>query len=151
MAITTDAAIDFFGTQDTLGTSSADVTDTSFSVAGDLSTWTNDDDVREAFVVLLVNYSVAPDANSVINLYLRPLNIQSTNDADIPDANNLQGYVGSFTVNDVTTAQYPWVEIHLPNSYTSQQYEFYLQNATGQTMPAGWDVFVTPKTIGPHA
>ena len=84
MAISTDSAIDFFGTQDTLGTTSADVTDTSFSIAGDLSTWTNDDDAPQAAVTLNVNYSVAPDANSVINLYLRPLNIQSTNGQEIP-------------------------------------------------------------------
>jgi hypothetical protein len=150
MAISTDAAIDFFGTQDTLGTSSAAVADTAFSVAGDLSTWTNDDDVREAFVVLLANFSVAPDANSVINLFIRPLNIQGTNDAEVPDANIQQGYVGSFSINDVTTAQYPWVEISLPNSYTSSAYEFYVENQTGQSLPAAWDLYVTPKTVGPH-
>ena len=151
MAISTDSAIDFFGTQDTLGTTSADVTDTSFSIAGDLSTWTNDDDAPQAAVTLNVNYSVAPDANSVINLYLRPLNIQSTNDQEIPDANYQHSYVGSFPVNDVTTSQFASIIISLPNTVTSQQYEFYLENKTGQTMPAGWDVFVTPKTIGPHA
>ena len=151
MAITTDAAIDFFGTQDTLGTSSSAVTDTSFSVAGDLSTWVNDDDAKETAVVLNVNYSVAPDANSVINLYLRPLNIQSTNDQEIPDANFLHTYVGSFPVNDVTTSQFSSIIISLPNVETSQNYEFYVENQTGQTMPAGWDIFVTPKAIGPHA
>ena len=151
MAITTDSAIDFFGTQDTLGTTSADVTDTSFSIAGDLSTWTNDDDAPHAAVTLNVNYSVAPDANSVINLYLRPLNIQSTNGQEIPDANYQHSYAGSFPVNDVTTSQFSSIIISLPNTVTSQQYEFYLENKTGQTMPAGWDVFVTPKTIGPHA
>ena len=151
MAISTDAAIDFFGTQDTLGTSSSAVTDTSFSVAGDLSTWVNDDDAKETAVVLNVNYSVAPDANSVINLYLRPLNIQSTNDQEIPDANFLHTYVGSFPVNDVTTSQFSSIIISLPNVETSQNYEFYVENQTGQTMPAGWDIFVTPKAIGPHA
>ena len=151
MTISTDAAIEFFGTQDTLGTSSAAVSDNSFSVAGDLSTWTNDDDAPQASIVLLVNYSVAPDANSVINLYLRPLNIQSTNDQPVPDSNFQHTYVGSFPVNDVTTAQYINLQISLTNNATSQQYEFYVENQTGQTMPAGWDIYVTPKTIGPHA
>ena len=151
MAISTDAAIHFFGTQDTLGTSSAAVADAAFSVAGDLSTWTNDDDAPQASVVLLANYSSAPDAGSVINLYLRPLNIQSTNDQDIPDANFQHAYVGGFPVNDVTTAQYVAIEISLPNTVTSQQYEFYVENQTGQSLPAGWDIYVTPKTIGPHA
>ena len=41
MAITTDAAIDFFGTQDTLGTSSADVTDTSLTTVYTVPTATS--------------------------------------------------------------------------------------------------------------
>jgi len=151
MAISTDAAIEFFGTQDTLGTSSAAVADGAYSIAGDLSTWVNDDDAPQASVVLLANFSVAPDANSSINLYLRPLDIQSTNDQDVPDANFQHTYVGSFPVNDVTTAQYINIQISLPNNTTSQNYEFYVENKTGQSLPAGWDIFVTPKTLGPHA
>jgi len=151
MAIGTDSAIEFFGTQDTLGTSSSAVADAAFSIAGDLSTWVNDDDAVTANVILLVNYSVAPDASSSINLYLRPLDVQSTNDQEIPDANFQHSYVGSFPVNDVTTAQYISINISLPNNKTSQNYEFYIENVTGQTIPASWDIFVTPKAIGPHA
>lgn len=151
MAISTDAVVEFFGTQDTLGTSSAAVADAAFSIAGDLSTWTNDDDAPQASVTLLANYSVAPDANSSINLYLRPLDIQSTNDQDVPDANFQHTYVGSFPLNDVTTAQYIAIEISLPNTQTSQDYEFYVENQSGQSLPAGWDIYVTPKTLGPHA
>ena len=151
MAIGSDSAIEFFGTQDTLGTSSADVTNNSFSIAGDLSTWTNDDDALMASVILLVNYASAPDVNTSVNLYLRPLNMEGTNDGDVPDANFQHMYVGSFPTNDVTTAQYILITISLPNTKTSQEYEFYVENKTGQTLPAGWDIFVTPKTIGPHA
>ncbi len=151
MAISTDAAINFFGTQDTLGTSSATVADAAFSIAGDLSTWTNDDDAPQASVTALIDYSVAPDANSVVNLYLRLLNTQSTNDQETPDANFQHTFVGSFPVNDVTTNQYITIDISLPNGQTSQQYEFYIENVTGQTIQAGWDLYVTPKTIGPHA
>ena len=151
MAIATDAAIEFFGTQDTLGTSSAAVANDAFSIAGDLSTFTNDDDAPQASVILLANFSVAPDANSSINLYLRPLNIQSTNDGDVPDANFQHIFVGSFPLNDVTTAQYILITIALPNTKTSQEYEFYVENKSGQSLPAAWDIFVTPKTIGPHA
>lgn len=151
MAIGTNSLIEFFGTQDTLGTSSAAVANDAFSVAGDLSTWTNDDDAPQASVVLLANFSVSPTANSSINLYLRPLNVQSTNDQDVPDANFQHAYVGSFPLNDVTTAQYINIQISLPNNVTSQQYEFYVENKSGQSLPAGWDVYVTPKTVGPHA
>ncbi|MGR3220769.1 MAG: hypothetical protein ACUZ8H_13275 [Candidatus Anammoxibacter sp.] len=150
MAIGADAAIEFFGTQDTLGTSSSAVANNAFSVAVDLSTWVNDDDAPQASIVLLANFSVAPDTNSVINLFLRPLNIQSTNDGDVPDANFLHIFVGSFPLNDVTTAQYINIQISLPNNATSQNYEFYVENKSGQSLPAGWDIFVTPKTLGPH-
>lgn len=151
MTIGTGSLIDFFGTQDTLGTSSSSVADGAFSIAADLSTWTNDDDATFASVVLLANYTVAPTANSVINLYLRLLNIQGTNDQDIPDVNFRHVYVGSFPLNDVTTAQYIPLIIDLPNNFESQEYEFYIENDAGQTLPAGWDIFVTPKAIGPHA
>lgn len=151
MAIGTDSAIEYFGTQDTLGSSTAAVADAAFSVAGDVVNWTNDDDALMASVVLLANYSVAPDVNTSINLYLRPLDVQSTNDGETPDANFQHVYAGSFPVNDVTTAQYITIQISLPNNSTSQIYQMYLENSTGQSLPAGWDLFITPKTIGPHA
>jgi hypothetical protein len=95
---------------------------------------------------------VAPDANSVINLYARPLDVQSTNDNPVPDANFQRLYLGSFGLNDVTTpAQYVTMDIALPNGKTSQEYEFYLENKSGQSLPAGWDFYITPKTLGPHA
>jgi hypothetical protein len=151
MAIATGAAIEFFGTQDTLGTTSSAVANAAFSVAADLSTWTNDDDAVSASVTLLANFSVAPTANTSINLYLRLLDVQSTNDGTVPDANFQHTYVGSFPLNDSTVAQYITIDIGLPNSVTSQQYEFYIENQSGQSLPAGWDIYVTPKAIGPHA
>jgi hypothetical protein len=151
MAIATGAAVEFFGTQDTLGTSSAAVADDAFSIAGDLSTWVNDDDAPMASVTLLANFSVAPAANTSVNLYLRLLDVQSTNDGTVPDANFQHRYVGSFPLNDSTVAQYITIDIGLPNSVTSQQYEFYVENTSGQSLPAGWDIYVTPKAIGPAA
>lgn len=151
MVITTDAAIHVFGTQDTLGTSSAAVANDAFSIAGDLSTWTNDDDAPQASVTVLANFSVAPTASTALNLYLRPLNVVSTNDGDVPDANFQHIYVGSFPLNDVTTAQYITIDIFLPNTKTSQEYEFYVENKSGQSLPAAWDMYVTPRTIAPHA
>lgn len=152
MAIGTDSAIHVFGTQDTLGTSSASVADAAFSIAGDLSTWVNDDDAPTASVTALFDWNTTPpDANSTVNLYVRMLDIQSTNDNDVPDANFQHTYVGSFPINDVLTNQYVTIDIALPNTKSSQNYEFYIENKTGQTIQAGWDIFVTPKTIAPHA
>jgi len=151
MAISTDSAIEFFGTQDTLGTSSASVADNAFSIASDLSTWTNDDDAPMASVTGTFTCSVAPDAYTGLNLYLRLLNTVSTNDSDVPDANFQHTFAGHFPLNDVTSAQYVTIDIALPNGKTSQEYEFYIENKAGQTVSAGWDIYVTPKTIGPHA
>ena len=151
MTIATGAAVEFFGTQDTLGTSSAAVSDAAFSIAGDLSTFTNDDDALTASVTLLSSFAVAPTANSAVNLFYRLLNVQSTNDDSVPDANFQHSFAGSFPLNDATGAQYATIEISLKNGYTSQQYEFYIQNESGQTISAGWDLYVTPKAVGPHA
>ena len=151
MAISTDSAIEFFGTQVDLDSTSATVADGAFSISTDLVVFTNSDDAPQASIVGFFDYAVAPDANSSINLYLRPINIQSTNDQETPDANFQHTYVGSFPVNDVTTNQYIAIDISLPNTKTSQEYEVYIENQTGQTIQAGWIIYVTPKTIGPHA
>ena len=151
MAISTDAAIEFFGTQDTVTSSSSSVASAAFSVSGDIAAWTNDDDAPRASVILKCAYASAPTANSVVSLYARLINIQSTNDQDAPDANYRHAYLGSFPLNDVTSTQYIALDVTLPNTKTSQEYEFYIENSGGQTMSAGWDLYVTPKTIGPHA
>ena len=157
MAIGTDAAIEFFGTQDTLGgTATAAVANNAFSTINattGLVAWTNDDDAIMAKVVLDANFSVAPDANSLVNLYARPLNVQSTNDPIIPDATNPHVFMGSFPLKDGTNAQFIPLLISLlaTNFQTSQVYEFYTENKSGQSMPAGWDVYILPTAIGPHA
>lgn len=149
MAISTNSAIEFFGTQDTITGSGATVADAAFGAAA--TTWTNDDDAEKAAIVLSCSYTVAPDANSYVNLYLRPLNIQSTNDQDVPDSNFKHVYAGSFPLNNVTTQQYIPIDIVLPNTVTSQQYNFYIENDGGQTMDSDWNLYVTPKATGPHA
>lgn len=151
MAITTDAGVDFFGTQDSLDNTSASVASAAFSVVGDLVAWTNDDDAKTASVVLEATFSVAPDANSSVALFGQLNNIQSTNDQLAPTANFQHVYLGSFPVKDVTTAQFIPIVISLPNNNTSQEYNFFIQNNAGQTISSGWDIHITPKATGPHA
>ena len=79
------------------------------------------------------------------------MNIDSTNDQITPDANFGHVYLGSFPLDDTISTQYIPLDIRLPNTYTSQVYEFYIENNGGQTMSAGWTLKITPKTIGPHA
>lgn len=151
MAIGTNDGIEKFGTADDLDSSSAAVANGSFSVAGDLAQWTNDDDAPYASAVFVGTYTVAPDVNSTVDLFARLMNINGVSDAEVPDANNEHYSLGSFPLNDVTTEQNAAIEIKLPNVYTAQLYEFYIRNNGGQTLSAGWKIVLTPKAIGPHA
>lgn len=156
MAIGTDSLIDFFGTQDSVDDgSTSSVADAAFSVAADITTWTNDDDAPACVMVLRCQWATLPTDGSSINVYARKLNIQSTNDSPIPSANNMDQYIGSFTVDgDVATstdAYHVTNWLTLPNHTTSQEYEFYFENQTGQTISASWAAWITPLTKGPHA
>jgi len=150
MTISTGALIDFFGTQDTVTGSTSSVANSAFSVSGDVSTWTNDDDAPVASVVLSCTFSVAPTTGTSVNLYGRLMNVVSTSDQEAPSASFLHTHLGSFPVDDVTSAQIIAIDVTLPNTKTSQEYDFYIENRSGQTMSAGWNLYVTPKTIGPH-
>ena len=151
MAIGTDAAIDFFGTADTVTSSSSAVTDTSFSVAADVSTWTNDDDANFAAMVLQVTFSVAPTSGGSISLYGSLQNVEGTDDQLDPSSAFAHVPLGVFPVKDVTTLQSISISIPLPNVKTSQEYLFFVENRAGQTMSAAWDLIITPKAVGPSA
>ena len=153
MAISTDAEIEFYGTQDTLGSTTSAVADAAFSAGtSDITAWTNDDDAITASVVLEGNYTSAPTANTVVNLFMRKLNIDDggAEDEPVPDANNRHSYAGTFFLNDATGAFTLGIDIALPNNRTSQIYEPYIENMAGQSLPAGWDLHITPKARGPH-
>ena len=152
MAIGTNAAVEFFGTQDDLASSSALVASAGFSIATDLATWVNDDDAPQASIILEVTMNVAAADNSVCNMYFRALNVEGANDDSIPEAEYRHNWVASFPVlNGITTIQRSTQRVSLPNFETSSEWEVYIENQTGQTIDAGWTVFVTPITIGPHA
>ncbi|MEZ0147942.1 MAG: hypothetical protein AB9Q22_10275 [Candidatus Reddybacter sp.] len=151
MTIGTNTVVDFFGTPDDLASSSAAVADAAFSIASDVAQWTNDDDAEMASIVLSGTWAVAPDAGGSVALYARLMNIDGTGDQDIPSANYRHKSLGRFPVKDVTSAQLTAIDIDLPNNYSSQVYEFYIQNNAGQTISAGWKLVVTPKAPGAHA
>ena len=155
MAIGTNAAVWFFGTEDTVddGATQA-VTTTSFSV--DQATWTNDDDAPHASFVLTFQYPSGTITSGGIHLYARLLNTNSTTDAPVPSANYLSQYLGSFATGVTqmaATTDYALQTgpVDLPMMKTSQEYEFYLQNSCGVTMTAGWTLKITPMALGPHA
>ena len=150
MAISTDSAIEFFGDETTVSGTTAAVNDGAFSVSGDVNLFTNTDDAPSATLILETTFSVAPSANTSVDLFARLFNIQSTNDQEAPTANYQHVFLGSFPVKDITTIQRTPIQVVLPNVVTQQQYEFYIRNNAGQTIPLGWALYIRPKTIGPH-
>ena len=154
MAISTNDLIDKFGTQTSVDDgSTSSIADNGFSVAADITTFTNSDDAKSCVMVFRCQWATAPDDGSVINIYGRKMNVEGTNDSPVPSANNLDQYIGRFVVDgDVATstnAYHVTNEMTLPNHVTSQQYEFYFENQTGETISSGWAAWITPKAPGP--
>ena len=151
MAIGTGAAIDFFNTQSDLDSTSGSVTNGALSVAGDLNTFTNSLDAREASFILESTFIVTPTVGSSVILIAQLLDIEGTNDASVPTANYLQIPLGAFQVKNVTTIQRIPLIVSLPNNNSGQIYQFFIQNNAGQTMSAGWTIFETAKAVGSKA
>lgn len=156
MTIGTNDIIDNFGALTSIddgGTSS--VASAAFSVAADITVWTNSDDVKWARFVLKAQWAtVTGVANKAINIYARPINIQSTNDPVVPSANNLWECIGGFNIYAAAAATDYYFHsslCRLPNMASGQEYEFYIENSTGQTISAGWALWIMPLADGPHA
>lgn len=141
-------AIVKWGTQKTLKASGAScsvggvipVNDATYSLSADAANY------PDAEFVLTVTFSVAPNEGGQIALYARPLDIDGTADAEVPEAGLPVWFVGSFTVNNVTTAQ----SMILLAQDLPALAEYYIHNvSTGQTIQAGCSLKVKPRTIGP--
>ena len=155
MAIGSDSAIAFFGTQDEVTTSPATVADGNYSIASDTSTWTNDDDAPLAMWRLLLTAAGlggAPDGGTV-DLYLQPQNIDgSTGDQFIPSDNFQHTYIGSFPIQQTDADQQILIgPLALPNYKTSSEFIPFIKNNCGQALGTTWTLHVIPMTYGPHA
>lgn len=99
--------------------------------------------------VVLMIAPTASIASTSTNLYLyrRDINTDGTNDSPIPGASNKTKFVGSFQAAAATTAsttQYLDItDVDLP---APGDCEFYVENALGVNVPAGWTLKITPKT-----
>lgn len=120
---------------------SADVS-TALAGAGNLARYPRAD------VVLMI----APTASIALasaNLYLyrRDINIDGTNDSPIPGTSNKTKFVGAFqaaAATTISTTQY--LEITDVDLGPPGDCEFYVENALGVNVPAGWTLKITPKT-----
>lgn len=150
MTIGTNDGIVKLGTTKTLEASGASISnntivqanDASYSIASDGSY------APDAEFVLSCAFASAPTENTTLDLYARELDIDSTNDADAPETTYKPRYIGSFTLNNVTSTQHLKLrafDVPLVADY------YVLNNGTGQTVSSGWALKVTPKTVGPAA
>ena len=102
----------------------------------------------DAKFVLAGTFGTAPTEGTTLALYARPLDIDSTNDAEVPETTRPTVFIGAFTVNNVTTAQY--IELLAQDVPWNAAYYIH-NNSTGQTVSAGWTLKVTPYTVEPAA
>lgn len=153
MAISTNDLIDKFGTQDTVTTGTpGSIANNAFSVAGDVALWTNDDDAPLAVFVLTCQWATVTNVSKKrVALYARVMNIDGTSDPVAPSSNRKAQPIGAFLVYAASTATNYLFDsgiVRLPNANVDQQYEFYIENQTSQTISAGWSLKVTPMTQG---
>lgn len=143
-------AIVKLGTQKTLEASGAAIANNTLAQADDASYSIATDGAYypDARFVLTGAFATAPTENTTLALYARPLNIDGTADADAPETTRPVQYIGVFLVNNVTTSQ----SLVLMAQNVPWEADYYIHNnGTGQTLSAGWDLLVTPYTIGPAA
>ena len=153
MPIATNDLIVKFGTLASVddGTTSTIAT-AAFSVAADIVAWTNADDVPEAQFILSAQWAtITGVANKAVIIHARPINIDGTLDPVIPSASRFMpvAYFNVFAAVINTTYYFESTKCVLPLLKTAQEFEFYLENQTGQTMSASWTLKIMPQSAGP--
>lgn len=141
------------GTQKTLEASGASITTGSVAQANDASyavgtaAPTGDGaGAAHAEFALGCAFATGPTEGSTVDLFLRPINFDSTNDAEAPENGTaFKGnfYYGSFILNNVTTTQY----LFLIAENVPPEFEAWIQNNGGQTMSSGWTLKATPRAL----
>ena len=116
--------------------------DTGYSISADGAYY------PDAKFVIAATFVTAPTEGTTLALYARPLDIDGTNDAVVPETTRPTVFIGTFAVNNVTTAQY--IELLAQDVPWSASYYIH-NNGTGQTVSAGWTLKVTPCTVAPAA
>lgn len=96
--------------------------------------------------VLTGAFAVAPVEGAVLALYARPLGIDGTGGAEIPEASRPTVFIGTFSVNNVTSVQ--TIPLNGLIAYDlPRRAEYYVHNnGTGQALGAGWKLTATPRT-----
>lgn len=135
-----------YGTQKTVSTTIAAIANNALSAACGTYTSTDTLDYPDADFVLVVAFGTAPTEGTTIDLLVRPMDVQSTNDTIAPQATYQPHRIGTFVVDNVTSAQYVFCSaFDLPKAG-----ELYLyNNGSGQTTSANASLYMTPRTVAP--
>jgi len=140
-------AIVMLGTQKTLASSGGSIANNavaqaSTAIAADGAYY------PDAEFVLTATFGTAPTEGTTLALYARPLDVDGTADTQVPEAARPTVFIGTFVVDNVTSAQ----TMTLRAYDVPTKADYYLHNnGTGQTVSAGWVLKVTPRTVGPAA
>ena len=138
------------GTPKTLEANGASIANNTLAQADDANYSISADGAYfpDAKFVVAVTFGTAPAEGTTLALYARPLDIDGTNDAEVPETTRPTVFIGTFAVNNVTTAQY--IELLAQDVPWGAAYYIH-NNGTGQTVSAGWTLKVTPCTVAPAA
>lgn len=145
------------GTEITLEESGASTADGVFTQANDanltVANQTISGSIRFTHADVLLSTAdttVDPDVGGVVNVYFRPINIESAEDSPPPSVNYKNKFVVSLPIDDdEALTQAVKREIRLPNP--NDECEVYIEAAFGQTLSLGWNLRIQPKSIGPAA
>lgn len=154
MTIGANDLIDKFGTQGTITTGTpAAIANGAFSVSGDVALWTNTDNAPLAQFEFTCQWAtVTGVANKRVVIYARTMDVDGTTDPVAPSANRKWMPIGAFLVYAAAAAtNYTFDSgiCRLPNAQAGQQFEFYFENLSGQTISSGWSAKIRPMTQGP--
>lgn len=142
LAVGTTKTLEANGSSITNG-SVVQANDATYDLSADAANW------PDAEFVLVCAFATSTSIEGKpVHLYARPLDVQSTSDTEVPEAGRPTHRVGAFIVNGVTSTQY----IVLDGLYAAdlpRKADYYLHNETGQTVSAGWALYVTPRNIIP--
>jgi hypothetical protein len=142
-----------WGTQKTLESNGSSITNNSVVQADDAnydivadSPGGSSTPYPDAEFVLTCTFGTGPTEGTFLALYARPLDIDGTADTEVPEATRGTIFIGTFTVNNVTSSQ----TIAMNGIYASgvpKLAAYYLHNnGTGQTVSSGWTLKVTPRS-----
>lgn len=142
-----------YGTAVTLTSAGASVSTLQLSAAAG-TTYTQSDtaDYPDAVFTLDVGtFGSAPVSGSVVDLYIRPLDVDSTTDTPAPPTGASTAaykgqWIGAFIMTAATTGVYRCVGYDIPRAG-----EAYIYNGTTQTLAnsGNWTLKMTPRANGP--